>query len=378
VQVTPESADFYTVEFSWSEDDPGRPAMDVLLRLITPTDFAHDDGDLTPYLMDRGDDGVWRLSLRLPAGLRTSYQFCPVRDEPLRASHPDAERFEKIVAGGVPDPAHGCVIGPSTWPNRGSASVLSLPGALAQPWHTPKGVPAGVVSQHKVAGSSIWIYTPPRHSPTTDTETAPDPYALAVLFDGQVWHDIEISPTFDNLHAAGAIPPTVVVGIEDIQGMPRSEALTRPGVLLPFLLDELLPFVRGFRPITSDPGRTVLGGQSLGGLASVHIGLHAPDRFGLILTQSGSFWRAADSPEEIDSPALLDAYAGGDRLPLRFFQEAGSLERRLLTKNRIFHGILLDRGYPVTYREYEGGHDYACWRGGIADGLIDLLGSPVL
>lgn len=370
VQVIPESAGFYTVEFSWAENDLGQPALDVLLRLITATDFAHDDGDLTPYLMDLGDDGVWRLPLRMPAGLRTSYQFCPVRDEPLRGCHPDAERFEKIVTGGVVDPAHDAVIGPSTWPNHGSASVLSLPGALAQPWHAPNGAPTGDISHHELGTSSIWVYTPPGQA------DAKNSYALAVLFDGKVWQDIEISPTFDNLHAAAAIPPTVVVGIEEIQGLPRNEALTRPGVLLPFLLDELLPFLREHRPVTGDPGRTVLAGQSLGGLAAVHVGMQAPDRFGLILTQSGSFWRAATSPEEIDSLDLLDAYAGGDRLPLRFFQEAGSLERRLLTKNRILHGVLLDRGYPVTYREYEGGHDYACWRGGLADGLVDLLGSP--
>jgi enterochelin esterase-like enzyme len=28
----------------------------------------------------------------------------------------------------------------------------------------------------------------------------------------------------------------------------------------------------------------------------------------------------------------------------------------------------------VIYSEFDGGHDYFCWRGSLADGLIALLG----
>ncbi|NUT21486.1 MAG: DUF3327 domain-containing protein [Hamadaea sp.] len=358
--------DFCRVDFHWTEDDPGHPAQDVLVRLIGATDYAYDDGDLAAYLMDRGEDGVWRLSLRLPAGLRSSYQLCPVRDAPLRGAHPDDERWAAIVTGGRPDPGLGTGIGPSTWPNYGSASVLSLPDAPEQPWLEPRGSASGKVTRHTLGDSTFWVYQP--------ASTA-DEYALALLFDGKVWDGIGVTTLFDNLIAEQAIPPTLFVGIDSIHGLPRNQALTRPGVLVPFLLDELLPFVHSGWSVTSDPARTVLAGQSLGGLAAARIAFDHPDRFGRVLTQSGSFWRAAETPEEIDSPSLLDDFAGAVRVPVRVFQEAGSLERTLLLRNRIFHGVLLDRGYPVTYREYEGGHDYACWRGGLADGLVDLLGS---
>ncbi|NUO59478.1 MAG: DUF3327 domain-containing protein [Hamadaea sp.] len=359
--------DFCRVDFDWVDDDPGHPAHDVLVRLIGATDYAHDDGDLTAYLMDRGDDGVWRLSLRLPSGLRTSYQICPVRDAPLRGEHPDDDRWAAILTGGHPDPGHSAAIGPSTWPNHGVASVLSLPDAPPQPWLEPRDAPRGAVTRHALGDSAVWVYEPAKKAAV---------YALAVLFDGRVWDGIDVTTAFDNLTAAGAIPPTVFVGIDSVHGLPRNQALTRPGVLEPFLLDEVLPFIHSGWSVTTDPARTVLAGQSLGGLAATRIGLDHPDRFGRILTQSGSFWRAADGPDEIDSPALFDAYADADGVPLKFFQEAGSLERILLTRNRIFHGILLDRGIPVTYREYQGGHDYACWRGGLADGLIELLELP--
>ena len=38
--------------------------------------------------------------------------------------------------------------------------------------------------------------------------------------------------------------------------------------------------------------------------------------------------------------------------------------------------VLDGQGYELRYREYQGGHDYACWRGGLADGLVALLGRP--
>jgi enterochelin esterase family protein len=67
------------------------------------------------------------------------------------------------------------------------------------------------------------------------------------------------------------------------------------------------------------------------------------------------------------------AYSTGTPAPIRFFLEAGATERDLLEQNRRMRSVLEVQGYDLTYREYEGGHDYACWRGGLADGLITML-----
>ena len=40
-----------------------------------------------------------------------------------------------------------------------------------------------------------------------------------------------------------------------------------------------------------------------------------------------------------------------------------------------FADILLGKGYPVHYEEFNGGHDYLSWRGTLAEGIILLLGS---
>src|SRR4051812_134418 len=99
--------------FTWTDPEPERPALDVLLRLISPTSNAHDDGDLGPYLLDRGEDCVWRITVRLPSDFRSSYQFCAVRDRPLRGNHPDEDRYRDILDMGAIDESNPVGIGPS-------------------------------------------------------------------------------------------------------------------------------------------------------------------------------------------------------------------------------------------------------------------------
>ena len=46
----------------------------------------------------------------------------------------------------------------------------------------------------------------------------------------------------------------------------------------------------------------------------------------------------------------------------------------LVLQNRHLRDVMISKGYEVAYREFSGGHDYACWRGSLADGLIALAG----
>ena len=73
---------------------------------------------------------------------------------------------------------------------------------------------------------------------------------------------------------------------------------------------------------------------------------------------------------------IIRQYLATSKLPLRFYLEIGLLEKAIgydgLLVNRYMRDVLQARGYDVTYSEYNGGHDYICWRGSLADGLIKL------
>ena len=69
---------------------------------------------------------------------------------------------------------------------------------------------------------------------------------------------------------------------------------------------------------------------------------------------------------------MAAAYA--DRAPAgRLFLDAGTEEGDLLSGARAFHDTLVTAGHDVAYREFRGGHDHACWRGSLADGIVAVL-----
>ncbi|MFE7121742.1 alpha/beta hydrolase-fold protein, partial [Streptomyces sp. NPDC057654] len=119
--------------------------------------------------------------------------------------------------------------------------------------------------------------------------------------------------------------------------------------------------------------RTVLAGQSLGGLMAAHAAVRAPHRFGNALAQSGSFWWPDGPDAEWLTRVIATAEEG--RLPVRFHLSAGEQEWVLLPANRRLRDTLREGGHDVRYREFNGGHDYLCWRTELAEGLVHLLGT---
>jgi enterochelin esterase family protein len=119
----------------------------------------------------------------------------------------------------------------------------------------------------------------------------------------------------------------------------------------------------------------------LGGLAAAYAGFRHPRTFGLVLSQSGSFWYEPTRAEYAEPNWLARQFARGKKLPLRFYMDAGVYEVDLsggggsiLIPNRQLRDVLRARGYEVSYQEFAGGHDYINWRGTQADGLIALFG----
>jgi enterochelin esterase family protein len=76
---------------------------------------------------------------------------------------------------------------------------------------------------------------------------------------------------------------------------------------------------------------------------------------------------------------LTREYLTAPRRDVRFYIERGRFEQgggfiNAVAENRRFRDVLKAKGYSVQYSEFTGGHEYVCWRGSFADGLMALAG----
>jgi enterochelin esterase-like enzyme len=202
-------------------------------------------------------------------------------------------------------------------------SVLALPDAPLQPWIAPRPcVASGRIEHHRfrseILGNEriISVYTPAGY------QRAGEPYALVVLFDRWTHAEVMATPTvLDNLIASGSIQPVVAVMVSHISHEVRMREKACNPSFAEFLAQELVPWVRREYHVTSDASRTVVGGQSAGGLTAAYAGLHHPEIFGKILCQSGALrWKPDD---ETEYEWLNRQFATSPRLPLTFSLEAG-------------------------------------------------------
>ena len=328
---------------------------------------------------------LWYLSLRLPSNLRATYQFFP---EERSAS---VKKNESITRDPyLPDPLNPNIFRFYTEtedPTRVkfARSVLELPDASSQLWIAPqKGVAKGKVHLHtmesKILGNErrVWVYSPAKY-----TAELGAPLSLTILFDG--WGYANLMPTFtilDNLIADQLIPPTVVVMPDSLDTETRLKELVFHLPFNQFLVSELMPWIYRQYAVTTDPAKTVIGGSSAGGLAAAYAALEHPQMFGNVLAQSGAFSLAP--PWETDYGWLARQYALREKSSLRFHLDVGTLEENsyqelrsrpsTLEGNRHMRDTLTEKGYPVHYVEFSGGHDYISWQGTLGEGLRALLG----
>jgi enterochelin esterase-like enzyme len=321
---------------------------------------------------------MWYGSQALPADLRTVYYLShdwadgvPTDPRGFGPSHIDAHNAHPFMFPRDPgDPTDRAV-----W-----TSLLELPAAPHEAWTARRpGVARGCMLQAKLASAAlggsrrIWVYRP-AGLPTDGLPTL-------VVFDGFLSRTLlRIPTTLDNLIAAGEIPPLVAFFVSTPNGNRRDQELRPRRPILDFTTRELIPWARRRWRISEDPKDGVIAGASRGGLAAAYIALRAPDVFGAVICQSGSFWWP--SPRHGEPEWLTREYAKQPRAPLRFYLEVGNREDMpgpggapsQLQVNRRMRDTLRDRGYPVVYAEYTGGHDYVNWRRTFADGLIAVLG----
>ncbi|MFE0678038.1 enterochelin esterase [Streptomyces sp. NPDC058867] len=326
---------------------------------------------------------VWHLCLRLRADHRGSYRMAADITPKAPPTAPDAlqDRLRALSAHAAPDPLNPLTV-PSRW-DAFPSSVFALPEAPAEPWAGRRGtVPAGRVERHRITARSLgeprdtWVYLPPGHRDDGS------PLPVAVLTDGDMWFGrLDLGATLDALIADGALPPLAVLAPHAVDRHSRWLELGARDDFVAFLADELLPWAAGRWPLTTDPRRTVVAGQSLGAMTALHAGFLRPERFGNVLAQSPSLWwrpgplaRNGPKPRVIGPPWLVTRLARSAPRPLTVHLDVGLHEGVMVDHSHALHQALRAAGYRVTLDEFNGGHDYACWHGALVAGLVRLLG----
>lgn len=354
---------YRVVTFVWRGNEATRAVLVMPNKVVDPRDLGRN-------LMERvpGTD-IWHWSVRMRADWRATYGFCVDEGD---GPEPGTPAYWVWLRGRqVGDPLNSRTL-TRRWGGE-PVSYVELPQAPSGgEWQRREGVPQGTVSAHTVRSEllgnerQVHVYEPPAGGRDLP---------VLLLMDGEMWQPgLDVAALLDNLIADGRIPPLVALLPESLGSDVRWEELACNESFVGFLERELLPWAAERLSLTDDPARTVVAGQSLGGLTAAYAAVCAPGRFGLVLAQSGSFWWP-DGPDLERSQWLTGRIAAVERLPVRFWLSVGEQEWVALPAARRLRDTLVRKGYgDAAYREYNGGHDYLCWRTELADGLVELLG----
>ncbi|CAN5364017.1 N/A [soil metagenome] len=379
IERFPDDPTAILVTFLWREREPLRN-----LRIFeTLSSETFDKCVVEPI---PGTD-IWFRSVATRSDIRSQYQFIPNDSLVPRSEETDLNARTSTWVHDPLNPKRLIDDRLASLPRtrRYNNSIYEGPDAPPMIWLEREPTAHGELRQETFTSAilanerPIWIYTPPGF----DRSTAP--YPLLVHFDGEIAEEVMLIPrALDTLISHDAIPPIVAVLIGNGD---RSNELPCNADYARFIAEELIPYLRAEFNVTADPAKIAAAGQSYGGLASTFLAHEHSDLVGNVVSQSGSFWWKPDPMNETtrilagDSPNfewLSDRIARSPRVSVRFWLEAGTLEERtmkghgpsLLDTNRHMRRLLEAKGYEVAYREHPGGHDYAWWRGTIADGLI--------
>jgi enterochelin esterase family protein len=306
-----------------------------------------DNAPSSPVTLGEVEPGLWAYTLLLPQDAYMEYAFIVHGKRALDPLNPHR------APNGVGD----------------YNNTFYMPGAAATPLaRRERGGSRGTLTRHALTGSevivgtwrSVHLYQPPA--------TKPGPYPLLVVLDGQDYlRRARLPVIVDNLIAQGRIPPLALALVAS-SASARFVEYACSDATVGFLTEVVVPFAREHLSVQSGVGACGIMGASMGGVMALYAAQRAPDVFGRVLSQSGAFNIA-----EHDL-VVFDLLRHMPRSALRIWMDVGRYEG-LLACNRRMHDLLRSKGYAVTYREYNGGHNYPAWRDDLWRGLEVLYGA---
>lgn len=229
-------------------------------------------------------------------------------------------------------------------------------------------------SQFLAHARTLIVYLPPgydhepeRRYPVLYMHDGQNLFDSATAFMGQEWH---MDETAQALILRGKIEPLIIVGVYNTgeqrihEYTPTRDERKKAGGLAGqygrFLTEEVKPFIDRRYRTQREPWQTGLGGSSLGGLVTLHLGLNYPHVFGKLLVMSPSVWW--------DHGVILHQVAHLPEKPAnRIWLDMGTREGHVaLEQARLLRNFLLAKGWEakrdLRYLEARGArHTESAW-----------------
>ncbi|MEO8683121.1 MAG: alpha/beta hydrolase-fold protein [Vicinamibacterales bacterium] len=229
-------------------------------------------------------------------------------------------------------------------------------------------------SVHLAGDRDLMVWLPPDYEMDGDRR-----YPVLYMHDGQNLFDPataflegshwRIGETASELIAEGRVEPLIIVGIYNT-GIDRIEEYTptrdarlgggHANDYGRLIVEELKPFIDRTYRTQPDALHTGIGGSSLGGLVTLHLGFTYPRVFSRLAVLSPSVWW--------DRRAILRTVRQASPRPdLRIWVDMGTAEgRRGLDDARLLKAALMGAGWVegknLHYAEYEGAdHSEGAW-----------------
>ena len=220
---------------------------------------------------------------------------------------------------------------------------------------------------------TVLVYLPPDY----DSATV-DRYPVLYMHDGQNVFDQatsfgdewRVDETAQELILAGRIQPIIVVAIYNTGEQRVDEYTPTPSADGKFggraddygrmLVEDLKPFIDSTYKTFPGAANTAVGGSSLGGLLTIHLGLRYPTAFGKLAVLSPSVWWD-------DRAILRDVDALTGKRAQRIWLDAGVREgERVIGDSRLLRDALVAKGWvlgeDLEYFEAEDGeHNERSW-----------------
>ncbi len=274
-----------------------------------------------------------------------------------------------------------------TAPPAPAAPAAAAPPPAPAPHHTLTGdirTHEAFHSQHLQYDHTLIVFLPPGYDADPNRR-----YPVLYLHDGQnifdqatsVGQEWRVDETALGLITAGAIEPLIIVGIYNTgehridEYTPTADPEKKHGGKADqygrMLVEEIKPFIdHTYR--THPKGETTgLGGSSLGGLLTLHLGIRHPEVFSRLAALSASVWW--------DKKVILrEVNELPGKLPIKIWLDAGTQEgAEVIADSRALCDALIAKGWvlgqDLLYMEAEGAqHNEASW-GSRVDSVLKFL-----